>query len=278
MPGQPSSSHADEPSGGDGQGRRRAPDEALRLLVRHQWVREHDTPRVTVLAGSPRSGRAVWEEWLALAGRPRPAHPVFEQPARVDEAWLDRTARRAVELAVAAPRAPIALAVAPTLLDGWLGTREDRLAAVVREGIVRLSGTTRRTPPLRVAAPGGDPRFLRKARSLGELTLFEALEATPATRGRFELNALISVDFGGRPAEVDLLSRADENAIEIDGYHHFTDERGYRRDRRKDLVLQAHGYAVLRFLATDVQSNTRDAVRTVIELIGQRRRHRRIQR
>jgi very-short-patch-repair endonuclease len=81
----------------------------------------------------------------------------------------------------------------------------------------------------------------------------------------------VSFAFGGRGAEIDLLSRADELAIEIDGYHHFTDAEGYRRDRRKDLLLQAHGYAVVRFLADDVLADPRAAVGAVVELLGVRR-------
>ena len=41
-------------------------------------------------------------------------------------------------------------------------------------------------------------------------------------------------------------------AVEIDGAFHFTDAEHYRRDRRKDFLLQKNGYLVLRFLAEDV--------------------------
>ena len=40
--------------------------------------------------------------------------------------------------------------------------------------------------------------------------------------------------------------------MEIDGGQHLGDAEAYRRDRRKDQLLQEHGYFVLRFLAEDV--------------------------
>src|SRR5262249_54107878 len=58
--------------------------------------------------------------------------------------------------------------------------------------------------------------------------------------------------FRPRPAEVDLLCRDPRIAVEIDGYFHFRDPAGYRRDRTKDWELQRRGYLVLRFLAEDV--------------------------
>jgi very-short-patch-repair endonuclease len=52
--------------------------------------------------------------------------------------------------------------------------------------------------------------------------------------------------------EVDLLCVMPRIAIEIDGAQHLEDVSIYRRDRRKDMLLQENGYMVLRFLAEDV--------------------------
>jgi very-short-patch-repair endonuclease len=52
--------------------------------------------------------------------------------------------------------------------------------------------------------------------------------------------------------EVDLLCAHLKVAIELDGSQHLGDPDAYRRDRRKDTLLQEHGYLVLRFLAEDV--------------------------
>jgi hypothetical protein len=40
--------------------------------------------------------------------------------------------------------------------------------------------------------------------------------------------------------------------VELDGGQHLESVDAYRRDRRKDQLLQEHGYFVLRFLAEDV--------------------------
>jgi very-short-patch-repair endonuclease len=40
--------------------------------------------------------------------------------------------------------------------------------------------------------------------------------------------------------------------IELDGGQHLGDADAYRRDRRKDALLQENGYLILRFLAEDV--------------------------
>ena len=40
--------------------------------------------------------------------------------------------------------------------------------------------------------------------------------------------------------------------VELDGGQHLENLDAYRRDRRKDVLLQERGYFVLRFLAEDV--------------------------
>lgn len=45
--------------------------------------------------------------------------------------------------------------------------------------------------------------------------------------------------------------RRCRTAVELDGGQHLGDPEAYQRDRRKDQLLQAHGYFVLRFLPDD---------------------------
>ena len=107
------------------------------------------------------------------------------------------------------------------------------------------------------------------ARSAAEAFLFDLLEHLPETAGRFELNLVESFHFGTRPAEIDLASRELRIAIEVDGHYHFTDASRYRRDRRKDFLLQQHGYLVLRFLAEDVvreMFHVRDVILEAVRL------------
>jgi very-short-patch-repair endonuclease len=91
-----------------------------------------------------------------------------------------------------------------------------------------------------------------RARSACEAFLFRRLQTLPETAGRFRLNAElpISFDSNGR-MEVDLLCADAGVVIGLDGAQHFADAEAYRRDRRKDALLQQNGYFVLRFLAED---------------------------
>ena len=73
----------------------------------------------------------------------------------------------------------------------------------------------------------------------------------------------IPFDNWGR-MEVDLLCIDKRVAIELDGAQHLDSTDAYRRDRRKDQLLQEHGYFVLRFLAEDVGRNL-DAVLDAIQ-------------
>ncbi len=109
-----------------------------------------------------------------------------------------------------------------------------------------------------------------RARSLAELLLFRALQAWPRTYGLFELNGKLPFRFGAAAAEIDLLCRELRIAVEVDGYHHFSEAGRYRRDRRKDLLLQKHDYMVVRVLASDVT----EALRSTLNLVGDAVRHR----
>lgn len=91
-----------------------------------------------------------------------------------------------------------------------------------------------------------------RARSNAESFLYRRLETLEETRGRFELNGRLPIPFAeSGDMEVDLLDRKVHLAVEIDGSHHFAGEDAWRRDRRKDFLLQRFGYLVLRFLAAD---------------------------
>ena len=94
-----------------------------------------------------------------------------------------------------------------------------------------------------------------RARSATEAFLYRRLETLPETRGRFLLNAELPIAFDGwGRMEVDLCCDEARLVVELDGAQHLGDEEAYRRDRRKDFLLQEHGYVVLRFLCKDVGS------------------------
>ncbi len=98
-----------------------------------------------------------------------------------------------------------------------------------------------------------DAQGIARARSATEAFLYRRLQSLPETSGHFQLNAELPIPFDGRGnMEADLLCSNARLVIEIDGGQHLSNPEAYRRDRRKDALLQEHGYFVLRFLAEDV--------------------------
>jgi hypothetical protein len=226
-------------------------ESVLRRLARDHWVRVHATPRVTVLVGDV-AARRIWHRWLALTA----------MHGTLLETEFDVAIREAVGRATSDPTHPIAVLVSPDKITQWRAGRYDRLAAMVDEGMTHVPIET---DPARPA-----PLDNIDARSIAEAMLFEALESTPATAGRFALNESLSVRFGPSAAEVDLLSRRDRIAIEIDGVHHFADLDCYRRDRNKDLLLQTQDLIVVRVLAEDVMRDVRHAIDLVQRALAYR--------
>jgi len=98
-----------------------------------------------------------------------------------------------------------------------------------------------------------DAEGAARARSATEAFLFKRLETLAVTKGRFRVNFALPIPFDGTGSlEVDLLCPDARVAVELDGGQHLADPIAYRRDRRKDQLLQENGYLVLRFLAEDV--------------------------
>jgi very-short-patch-repair endonuclease len=200
-------------------------------------------------------------------------------------------------LCAAVPALPLALCAERLAVEAFLAGGESRAHALVREGRVELEAPSpeelgRRLEALGVRHPealstalsqlaedGASDELLTRfgqaarerevaatgelveadrARSAAERFLRLLLEELPDTQGLFELNERTEFRINNRPVEVDFLSRRLRVAIELDGYYHFRDMEAYRRDRRKDLALQRHGYLVLRFLADDVVARFRE--------------------
>lgn len=223
--------------------------------------------------------------------------------------WLARAARTASRLCAAVPRLPLSLGTERSACTAFLGSGDSQDRAMVREGLVELVAPSagelthrlqalgvRRPEALsaslaRLAADGAPDAVLSRfghaarereaaaehpasadgARSAAEHFLHEWLEALPATQGLFALNKRAGFLINQRPVEVDFLSERLRMAIEVDGYYHFQNPDAYRRDRRKDLALQRHGYLVLRVLADDVVERLEEIRNTLLEVIAQRR-------
>ena len=118
-----------------------------------------------------------------------------------------------------------------------------------------------------------DAEGVDRARSATEAFLYRRLETLPKTAGLFGLNAELPIPFDGwGQMEVDLLWADGRIAIELDGSQHLADAGAYRRDRRKDLLLQENGYFVLRFLAEDVGKHLDTVLDTILRILSHRRK------
>jgi very-short-patch-repair endonuclease len=141
---------------------------------------------------------------------------------------------------------------------------------LVRDGVdVPLASlfvaAARSIPP---EAEGAD-----RARSASEAFLYRRLETLPETRSRFRLNADLPIAFDGSGhMEVDLLCADARVVIEVDGALHLADPIAYRRDRRKDQLLQENDYLVLRFLAEDLGKELDSVLDTILRSLSSRRR------
>ena len=122
--------------------------------------------------------------------------------------------------------------------------------------------------PIPSDAEGAD-----RARSASEAFLFRRLETLPETRGRIRLNADLPIPFDGSGRmEVDLLCAEAHLVIEVDGALHLADPVAYRRDRRKDQLLQENGYLVLRFLAEDLAKGLDSVLDAILRSLSSRRK------
>src|SRR3989441_9827431 len=107
---------------------------------------------------------------------------------------------------------------------------------------------------------------LARARSASEAFLYRRLETLPETKGRFQLNVRLPIAFDGQSQmEVDFLNEPLRIVVELDGSQHLSDPEAYRRDRRKDRLLQQNGYLILRFLAEDVGKDLDGVLDSIVQ-------------
>ncbi len=121
--------------------------------------------------------------------------------------------------------------------------------------------------------PSPEALGIERARSASEAFLLRRLETLPATAGRFALNVELPIPFDGRGRmEVDFLCKVERVVIELDGGQHLSDAEAYRRDRRKDALLQERGYFVLRFLTEDLAQHLDDVLDAILRALAHRER------
>jgi very-short-patch-repair endonuclease len=113
---------------------------------------------------------------------------------------------------------------------------------------------------------------VNRGRSASEAFLYRRLETLRETRGRFELNTDLPIAFDGcGRMEIDLLCADSRLVVEIDGAQHLADPVAYRRDRRKDQLLQENGYLVLRYLAEDLAKELDAVLDGILRSLSSRR-------
>jgi len=152
---------------------------------------------------------------------------------------------------------------------GWKDQYAASVRRLVRDGIDRPLATLF-VHVARTFSP--DAEGAGRARSATEAFLYRRLETLAETAGKFRLNVELPIPFDGwGRMEVDLLCADARLAVELDGGQHFADQEAYRRDRRKDVLLQENGYFVLRFLAEDVGKRLDDVLNAILRALSHRR-------
>ena len=112
----------------------------------------------------------------------------------------------------------------------------------------------------------------KRARSASEAFLYRRLETLRETRGRFQMNVDLPIAFDGwGRMEIDLLCADSRLVVEVDGAQHLADPVAYRRDRRKDQLLQENGYLVLRYLAEDLAKELDSVLDGILRSLSSRR-------
>lgn len=112
-----------------------------------------------------------------------------------------------------------------------------------------------------------------RARSASEAFLFRRLETLQETKGLFTLNAELPIPFDDHGMmEVDYLCAELKLVLELDGEQHLSSEEAYRRDRRKDTLLQEHGYFILRCLTSDIGKRLHQILDAVLRAVEHCRR------
>jgi len=220
--------------------------------------------------------------------------------------WFIRTFTVLASVATAVPELPIAIATPPAACE-TLTTTSSRHATMAREGLIAVEGLSESELEARLRQAGVVPlpaaatlqrlvadgvnedgvetffeaiRAVRNPapmdnesdfRSVHEKFLFDQLEAMPATAGLFQSNTALPFSHGHMAAEADLLAKELNLVVEVDGAHYHLNPKQYRRDRRKDILYQQHGYLVLRFLAEDVVEELETVLTTVLNAVAFRR-------
>jgi hypothetical protein len=236
---------------------------------RRQWLLE-------LTDGSPIRTLAAWlvgenaEGGMGQAGPPLAFEVLLPSLAALAEPFAVLVAPQAEEQATLAVAVHVAAALAEGLRPHAVALAAPRTALEVLFAASQGASTTLARQGFVCAAPSDTDASAIRGRSAPERELYAALEQDPRTRGRFAPSYRLPLMFHGQPAEVDLYDAAVRFAVEVDGWHHFREPEGYRRDRAKDLALQRAGVLVLRVLAEDVRDRLDQIVDQIASALQER--------
>jgi len=143
---------------------------------------------------------------------------------------------------------------------------------LIRDGVdIPLAGLFLHAAMNQMVEAEGEAR----ARSASEAFLYRRLQTLTETKERFRLNVILPIPFDNTGhMEVDFLCAELGLVIELDGAQHLADAEAYRRDRRKDALLQQQGYFVLRFLAEDVAKHLDSVLDNLLAALAFREKNR----
>lgn len=152
----------------------------------------------------------------------------------------------------------------------WKRDYASSVRRLIRDGVDATLGGLFLNAARRTESPINS---IDQARSASERFLHHRLETLSDTKGAFRMNSQLPIAFDGfGRMEVDFLCADAHLVIEVNGSQHFADPEAYRRDRRKDALLQEHGYFILRFLAADLALDLDTILDTVLRTLAHQRR------
>jgi len=261
-----------------------APIEPAAFLDAHQRARAGGFRIVSVIAGPPGLGRALWGRWMSAAAREHIVAPEASASAaqallrgHAAEAALQlvpesaeflRAVETALSLAEAQPERPLAVIsdFAPIEAAITDETGDPAIQRAIVGGLVPLLDQI----AARVEQIGPKEPLPAGYRSRHEYVLHTLIQHNRKIRVSFDANRKIH-GASRRLYEVDLWCEPLRLVIEVDGAQHFATKHR-QRDEQRDADLAQAGIRTQRILASAVMADPTKAVKLVAQTVEERRK------
>jgi len=259
-----------------------APIEPAAFLDAHQRARAGGFRIISVIAGPPGLGRALWGRWASASGceqvlvpevaaesvRPgvqTPNAAVLFVPERAE---FLRAVEAALRLAGAAPERPLAVISDFAPIEAAITDEagDPAIQQAIVGGLVPLLDQI----AARVEQIGPKKPLPDGYRSRHEYVLHTLIQHNREIRVSFDANRKIH-GASRRVYEVDLWCEPLRLVIEVDGAQHFAATHR-QRDERRDADLAQAGIKTQRILASAVMADPTKAVRLVAQTVEARRK------